>query len=451
MRFSTQSLSLTTPPISQSFVAFVDRKTYPPVRPNQILEAAVASVESTLSAIRSGIWPRDVPFPHIFVVSTIYRDSWAEPKELLVFHDEGAQDIAVSTAEAINFPSRQSASFPTFLFMAEQLVAQDRADIAILLLRRLFPLNGPSHPIFSNPDTTPWRQFIGEECQFELHPPAKGFAGVLLHSNREVQFQSVGRIIILAHELGHYLASLPEAEKILVKLKVPSDVLQDHEASADLIGVVLAVGALSRSVDFRQPGAMTWLVAKANLLLQIHHAFVEVRRMTMKVIGLKPSPELGNRAKLVSRELADPDTVRSVFRLGGSRAKVIEETLAHHQKYVSIVVSSILQSASVMVESIVEARTIVNPPGASANRRNSDDEPDHQAVLQVVRNALGDDIFRVLSVHSNQAPGNWSEPHRLADGQNLDLWGQRSVGMKALQLTNGILLDVSDWRLERAW
>ena len=31
---------------------------------------------------------------------------------------------------------------------------------------------------------------------------------------------------------------------------------------------------------------------------------------------------------------------------------------------------------------------------------------------------------------------------------HLDMWGQRSVGIKALQLTNGILLDVSDWRLE---
>jgi hypothetical protein len=58
----------------------------------------------------------------------------------------------------------------------------------------------------------------------------------------------------------------------------------------------------------------------------------------------------------------------------------------------------------------------------------------------------------VLSVFSNQAPQapwnrQWSHPSAETWG-NLDLRGLRSVGMKKLPLTNGILLDVSDWRLE---
>jgi hypothetical protein len=40
------------------------------------------------------------------------------------------------------------------------------------------------------------------EPHLELHPAAKGFAGVLDFG--DYQFQSVGRRVFLAHELGHY-------------------------------------------------------------------------------------------------------------------------------------------------------------------------------------------------------------------------------------------------------
>jgi hypothetical protein len=454
MSLPSEELPARTPPICERFLQSVDRRTRLPILPNQSLKGAAASVESSLSAIRASFWPPDVPFPHVFVASTIERDSWMKREQHLLFHDEGVIDIAVSTAEAINSSSRQSASFATFLFIAEQLVFQGRADLAALLGSQLFPPDGPSSQIFSAPDTSAWTQFVTKESHFGLHPPAKGFAGVLAFGDS--QFQSVARHIFLAHELGHYLADFQQSKKILVSLKTPSDVLQEDEASADLIGAVLTVAALSRAADFQRPGAMTWLVAKTNLLLQIHHAFVEVRRIVREVAEdagmadhpFNAAPERRNRANFVARELANPDTVRNLFGLGGSRARVIAETLDHYREYAGIVVNSILESAAVMAKTILRAWKIVKPPSASANWRISDHEPDPQAVLLRGRQALGNDIFRVLSVFSNQALGNRHWPHRSADCLSLDLRGQRSVGMKKRLLTKGIFLDVSDWRLE---
>ena len=57
----------------------------------------------------------------------------------------------------------------------------------------------------------------------------------------EDQFQSVGSPHLLARESGHYLADFLESERIFASLNMPSNVLRDHETSADLIGAALAV------------------------------------------------------------------------------------------------------------------------------------------------------------------------------------------------------------------
>lgn len=453
MNGPAQARPATTPPISQICLDLVNGSAYPPAFPNQRLDAAAASVESTICEIRAGLWPRDVPFPHLFIASTIDRESWINRKRSILFHDEGVQDIVVTTAQAINFPTRHSASFPTFLFIMEQLVVRGRLALAALLGCQAFPVNATSHPIFSAPEVAPWRQFIADESEFDVHLPAKGFVGVGSKSMGD-EFPSVGRLIFLAHELGHYLAGFPESKSILASLKTSPNVLRNDEASADLIGAVLTIAALSRPFGSRRPGGMTWLVATTNLLLQIHHAFVEVRRVVKKIADNPEAPhyafeslaEVGDRAKLVARELGNPDTVQSLFRIGGSRAKVIRETLAHYQKYAAILVDSILRSAAIMIDVALRAWTFKMPPGVSWPP--SDDDLEFHSVLFLARKALGNDIFRAFGFSSNQAPplhGPWRRP---PTNVPLHLIGWRSVGMKKVPLTNGIFLNTSNWRLE---
>jgi hypothetical protein len=120
----------------------------------------------------------------------------------------------------------------------------------------------------------------------------------------------------------------------------------------------LALSALFRDIDFRQNGSMTRIAAQSILLLRINAAFARVREMVEAFINQLPNvdrspsswlPTSTKRRDGATDALRDTAILKNIFRWAGSRAKVVEETVHHFYEYSDLLVSSISESAAVMM------------------------------------------------------------------------------------------------------
>jgi hypothetical protein len=424
-------------------------------------DAAAAANAAALEDLVTKKWPAEVRFPHVFVGSTLHRDSWIHRTDTfsLLIHDEGGLDLAVAAAGLVGHHTRQSASYVTYLFIFEQFVANGRPDLALLLAQHLFLRDGGRHEAVTGSDCHEFREFIWKEAQFDVRPPSRGFK-LVGGGHGAQEFQSVGQLVFLCHELGHLIAGEGGAQTITASLGM-SDV--DEEVAADVVGLALTASALTRSWGFNDVGAMTSIFSKALVLLRIHHAFTAIRRQVRALFGATTDsggdrPESGSatRPDIVRELLSDPKRIGRIFKWAGSRAGVVAATLAHHNEYADIVVSSMERSARAFLFLVRQKLELVmrdRPNEWLEQRRELATLTSHQLIV-AGREPLGNDIFRVLGAYSNQAPKmlpprwrvGWERPQKITWHQPLPLF--QSHGILFRQFPSGVLMDVSQWKIE---
>lgn len=426
----------------------------------QLDQEAVGAVAGALDDVAAKGWPRRIPFPHVYVTSTLHRDSFHIVGDgfSLVVHDDGVVDSAVAAAEIINHYSRQSASYVVYSYIFDQLVANRRPDLATSMAAFLFPIDGQKHPLFAGPDTRALQDFMLKDSQLYLRPPSRAFRTIGVNSVD--QFHTVAQRVFIFHELGHHIAAAAANEPVLLGRFNVNDVSEgDPEVTADTVAAALTLSALGRMWGFSAAGSMTWIFAQVFVLLKILHAFASIRDRLQALVEERQNDDVGasglaTRSAALEKLANDSETLIKLFRWAGSRARAVPETLAHFREYADIVAASMEHSADTILDVI--RRNMTQFARAHRDARLTF-ERDLAACSQydlvvLGRKALGSDVSRTVSVHSNQAPKVLGPPPRPLSLDNV-LWRQpsplrKSHGMRAERRPSGVLLDVSDWCIE---
>lgn len=432
------------------------------------------SIEDLLGALCSKGWFSTSSVPHIFVVSSIHRSSQILKNHPVIIHDEGLVDLVVSAAEIIRHASnRPSASFVTYIFFTESLIANGAPEWAMAFARSLFPDSTLSHPMFSNPDPSVFQKFVSEDWA------TKKLFPTVLDATVRHQFNDVAEAVLFGHELGHYFQEHNQHTEILEKYGIGDEALEQlgillddqekKEAIADIIGFGLAVRSLYGTWDYKRPGSMSWIAGLSILMLRINSVFGRqgylLRRFLDGVDRDQVLQAVGHSYRAAD-VLTNPEILRRVFRWTGSKAKVMMPVISHFDRYATIVTSSIERSAATFFGNLYDIHDYCAANTAAWDRFTNRftggngiaDIERTKGYLNFCRCLLGDDIFRTLSVHSHHFPrapysshiSAHPSPYNREIKWHLGLPLKRSLGLRYERRIGGILIDVSNWKLEPA-
>jgi hypothetical protein len=388
-------------------LARIERTLAPPTMPPLNVGRATHLAVRSLGEILKHRWPQCVPFPYCYIVSTIARDSFIIVNDLIV-HDEGASDICVAVAQTIAQHGRQATSFAIYTFLIEQLMIKGRCDFVILLMERLFPSDGQSHPIFSEPDQQKFRLFALKEMR-------RGYGHTQLsdHINR-TPANLAARSSLLCHELGHCLAKLDVTDSLLDRLAAPSAIRNHEEAVSDLLGAALTLTALGSKPAFLTPEMASWLSSLYLVMARISHVLSDIRSdvarwvrdpLAHQNLGFEIDRPCLVRTGLIVESLSSKKTLVALHRWAGIPFKPDLNVIKHFEEYSDILTESVISDYCVMRNLLLDALSRdAGSSGATLElfRSWSYSEAKRREVQVMTRQVLNHDISRVAPLNSPQ-------------------------------------------------
>ncbi|WP_234685105.1 hypothetical protein [Bradyrhizobium monzae] len=305
-------------------------KIAPPTIPCLNRVAAAEAFPHILATVLAGAWPSGLPLPDFLVVSTLARSPFYEHGVPgIVIHDEGAVDLYVATASILQHCIPYLPAPPlAYAYTSEQMIVNRRIDLGAMRCSICFSDGGPPHPMFAkgmlHARDPQLAAFFERDSDFSLNS-SWAIGDIIL----EQELEQIVRLILICHELGHYLVAEGQTAKIVARLRLDDAIVANEEVLADIIAVTLAYATLYGAPGFTRKGAMSAILGLCFVIFEINDVFSHAQE---RIRDLCSNPVLNrgthrtlpsDRFRVVRDALTDTVLARRMLRLAGSRASHI--------------------------------------------------------------------------------------------------------------------------------